>query len=247
MTMLNEIIERLEQYWTTFYNAPVEMQVVGGALGLGTIYMVSGATGKLWKLLLPVRWVSAKILSTGSMLMYCSKNATKQKLEETPYFNTYTFNNFERTCDYYRKGDRVTLLSDEDLEKLHTIYCSFYFNESKKYHFLSKEMLVRDDNKKLNSINTTLKNPWPDKSLDGPNTKSDPVNKFQGINKKIEVGDVVNYDGGAYKVVNKETGFMNSKQLKLVYYYISPIGIYAPEKNRGQWVSNDDLGYPPEF
>lgn len=92
--MINTVLDRFSQYWDTFCNAPIEFQVVGGTLALGAVYMVLEASKKLWKLTLPVRWISAKTLDGTSRVLYKpvpkEKNPESKNAADNPnYFKYY--------------------------------------------------------------------------------------------------------------------------------------------------------------
>lgn len=169
--MINTILERFSQYWETFASAPIEFQVIGGTIALGATYMLSGALKKLWKFITPVRWVTSKILTGGSMLVYKGKKKEKMVqrhadgtpvvFEETPYFSTGSIEEFDRTCDYYRKGNNVESLTTEAivlLENLIDHFNLYSYNDCgkfavKKYRFISDERCKRERQQELDSLN----------------------------------------------------------------------------------------------
>lgn len=65
----------IQELYDYVVDAPVPMQI---CMGIGTLTVIA-ALRNLWKLLLPIRWPAAKLLDTGSFLLYPKKRRNKTR------------------------------------------------------------------------------------------------------------------------------------------------------------------------
>lgn len=65
----------IQELYDYVVNAPVPMQI---CMGIGTLTVIA-ALRNLWKILLPIRWPAAKLLDTGSFLLYPKKRRNKNR------------------------------------------------------------------------------------------------------------------------------------------------------------------------
>ena len=150
--MLMTIFDSLSSYWTSFIEAPLPFQVVLAA-GAVTAF---GAAKTGWKILFPVRWVTAKTLRGTAYLLHHTENAAVNAsnrlsgvnkfaatlegaiMPEVANFNCDSHENYLRTLKFYNKKMTVRSLSDDELKLLlklgtESVYSTDYRKEKVVY------------------------------------------------------------------------------------------------------------------
>ena len=114
--MIQELIERVSQYYTGFINLPIEGQVIGG---IGLVVVIA-AMKTLWGMLYPVRWTAASILRIAAFLVYPRKRGSRKvagkRTVDVP-FDVSTAKRFIATVKSY-KGKMARNLSQDQLNLL---------------------------------------------------------------------------------------------------------------------------------
>lgn len=123
--MIQELLQRANQYYVGFVNLPIEGQVV---CGIGAV-VVLAAVKNVWGILYPVRWTAASLLRIAAFLMHPRKKKQKSNVdtegrkgifngekEQTP-FDVSSKQRFVATVKSY-KGNRVRELSDAQIDLL---------------------------------------------------------------------------------------------------------------------------------
>ena len=120
--MIQEVIERLGQYYTGFINLPLEGQII---CGIGAVVVLS-AFKNVWKLLFPVRWGAATLLRTAAFLVSPGKKKVKVRgNSDILPFDLSNKKKTKKTYEYYTWEPRVYDLTDEQLNDLDAAVFNF--------------------------------------------------------------------------------------------------------------------------
>jgi hypothetical protein len=182
--MIMTIFDSLSEYWTSFAEAPLGFQLV---LGAGAI-TAFGAAKTGWKMLFPLRWVSAKTLRGTAWLLHHTENAANNAsnrlsghqryvnnvvsgaiMPETvpakPLFNCDSYPDYMRTLKYYNKGKTVGSLTFEQLDTLINLgHTSVYATKDRKESWLYVERARRNKEIHAKEVLRKAKDTWTAKN-----------------------------------------------------------------------------------